>query len=387
VKYFVYAFLFFLNSVNMAQTRRDWLRSSLGMGGLLMAPSTLLTSFEKERFNPRDLDPIVRLSSNENPYGPSKVVQKAILKAFDHACRYPYEYSDQLAVKLAKKHGVDPESIIITGGSTEGLKLTGLTFAHNGGEIISAAPTFLAMMDFAKQWGATVNWVDVDESKGYNLDEIENRIGINTKLIFLCNPNNPTGTVVEKNRLLDFCETASQKAIVFSDEAYYDFIEDPDYPSMDFLVRKGENVIVSKTFSKVYGLAGTRIGYLIAKPSIAAEIRKNLVAMSNVLAIAAAEAALEDQEFYHFSLKKTKESKMRIYDLLNYLGLAYVPSSTNFVFFESKRDIRELGPELLELGVRVGRPFPPFYDWCRISTGTDEEIDRFVNAMLKSYKA
>ncbi|MGA0828578.1 MAG: pyridoxal phosphate-dependent aminotransferase [Flavobacteriaceae bacterium] len=387
MKYFVYAFLFFLNSVNMAQTRRDWLRSSLGMGGLLMAPSTLLTSFEKERFNPRDLDPIVRLSSNENPYGPSKVVQKAILKAFDHACRYPYEYSDQLAVKLAKKHGVDPESIIITGGSTEGLKLTGLTFAHNGGEIISAAPTFLAMMDFAKQWGATVNWVDVDESKGYNLDEIENRIGINTKLIFLCNPNNPTGTVVEKNRLLDFCETASQKAIVFSDEAYYDFIEDPDYPSMDFLVRKGENVIVSKTFSKVYGLAGTRIGYLIAKPSIAAEIRKNLVAMSNVLAIAAAEAALEDQEFYHFSLKKTKESKMRIYDLLNYLGLAYVPSSTNFVFFESKRDIRELGPELLELGVRVGRPFPPFYDWCRISTGTDEEIDRFVNAMLKSYKA
>lgn len=371
----------------MAQTRRDWLRSSLGMGGLLMAPSTLLTSFEKERFNPRDLDPIVRLSSNENPYGPSKVVQKAILKAFDHACRYPYEYSDQLAVKLAKKHGVDPESIIITGGSTEGLKLTGLTFAHNGGEIISAAPTFLAMMDFAKQWGATVNWVDVDESKGYNLDEIENRIGINTKLIFLCNPNNPTGTVVEKNRLLDFCETASQKAIVFSDEAYYDFIEDPDYPSMDFLVRKGENVIVSKTFSKVYGLAGTRIGYLIAKPSIAAEIRKNLVAMSNVLAIAAAEAALEDQEFYHFSLKKTKESKMRIYDLLNYLGLAYVPSSTNFVFFESKRDIRVLGPELLELGVRVGRPFPPFYDWCRISTGTDEEIDRFVNAMLKSYKA
>ncbi|MGA0942127.1 MAG: pyridoxal phosphate-dependent aminotransferase [Flavobacteriaceae bacterium] len=387
MKYFVYAFLFFLNSVNMAQTRRDWLRSSLGMGGLLMAPSTLLTSFEKERFNPRDLDPIVRLSSNENPYGPSKVVQKAILKAFDHACRYPYEYSDQLAVKLAKKHDVDPESIIITGGSTEGLKLTGLTFAHNGGEIISAAPTFLAMMDFAKQWGATVNWVDVDESKGYNLDEIENRIGINTKLIFLCNPNNPTGTVVEKNRLLDFCETASQKAIVFSDEAYYDFIEDPDYPSMDFLVRKGENVIVSKTFSKVYGLAGTRIGYLIAKPSIAAEIRKNLVAMSNVLAIAAAEAALEDQEFYHFSLKKTKESKMRIYDLLNYLGLAYVPSSTNFVFFESKRDIRELGPELLELGVRVGRPFPPFYDWCRISTGTDEEIDRFVNAMLKSYKA
>jgi histidinol-phosphate aminotransferase len=371
----------------MAQTRRDWLRSSLGMGGLLIAPSALLTSFEKERFNPRSLDPIVRLSSNENPYGPSKVVQDAIIKAFDHACRYPYEYSDQLALKLAKKHGVGAESIIITGGSTEGLKLTGLTFANNGGEIISAAPTFLAMMDYAKQWGASVNWVDVDESKGYNLSEIEKRIGVNTKLIFLCNPNNPTGTLIEKNALLDFCSTASQKAIVFSDEAYYDYIEDPDYPSMDALVRKGENVIVSKTFSKVYGLAGTRIGYLIAKPSIAAMIRKNLVAMSNVLAIAAADAALEDHDFYHFSLQKTKESKKRIYDLLNHLDLPYVPSSTNFVFFQRKRDIRELGPELLQEGVRIGRPFPPFYDWCRISTGTDEEIDRFINAMLKSYRA
>ena len=111
----------------MAQSRRQWLRSSLGMSGLLLAPSTLLTLEERERFNPRPLADIVRLSSNENPYGPSKQVQEAVIKAFDHACRYPYEYSDALAEKLALKHGVSPESIIITGGSTEGLKLTGLT--------------------------------------------------------------------------------------------------------------------------------------------------------------------------------------------------------------------------------------------------------------------
>jgi len=370
----------------MAQSRRQWLRSSIGMSGLLLTPSSLLTLEEKERFIPRPLDEIVRLSSNENPYGPSKKVQEAVIQAFDHACRYPYDYSDALAEKLALKHGVAPESIIITGGSTEGLKLTGLTFAHDGGEIISAAPTFLAMMDYAKQWGATIQWVPVNASKGYDLEEVEKRVNASTKLVFLCNPNNPTGTLIEKQKLVDFCETVSQKAIVFSDEAYYDFIEDADYPSMDQLVREGKDVIVSKTFSKVYGLAGTRIGYLIAKPSIAAMIRKNLVAMSNVLAIAAAEEALKDDEFYAFSLKKTKEAKNKIYEVLDYLDIDYVPSHTNFVFFHSLRDIRELGEQMLAEGVRIGRPFPPFYDWCRISTGTDEEIDRFVQGMLKLYR-
>jgi histidinol-phosphate aminotransferase len=228
--------------------------------------------------------------------------------------------------------------------------------------------------------------VPVDENKGYDLNAIAQRVNANTKMIFLCNPNNPTGTLLPAGQLEDFCSSVSKKAIVFSDEAYYDFIETPDYPSMDALVRKGENVIVSKTFSKVYGLAGLRIGYLIAKPSIAAAIRKNVVAMSNVLAIAAADAALQDDAFYKFSLAKNKEAKDKIYTVLDYLKLPYVRSSTNFVFFHSKKDIRDLGPQMLEEGVRIGRPFPPFYDWCRISTGTLEEVDRFVDGMLKVYK-
>jgi len=369
----------------MGQTRRDWLRSSLGIGGLLVAPSTLLSAKEIGDYNPRPLESVVRLSSNENPYGPSKKVQESIIKAFDHACRYPYEYSDALAEKLAKIHGVEPESIIITGGSTEGLKITGLTFAHSGGEIIAGQPTFLAMMDYAKGWDATINWVPVGEDKGYDLNEIEKRISSKTKLVFLCNPNNPTGTLLPADALTDFCNSVSDRTIVFSDEAYYDFIEEDHYPSMDALVRQGKNVIVSKTFSKVYGLAGTRIGYLIAPPHLAQQIRKNVVAMSNVLAIAAAEASLEDRDFYQFSLEQNRKQKQRIYDLLDHLRLGYVRSSTNFIFFHSKRDIRELGPEMLAKGVRIGRPFPPFYDWCRISTGTAEEVDLFIKGMLEVY--
>jgi len=368
------------------QTRRDWLRSSVGLGGLLLVPSSLLSAQQKIEFQPRSLEPIIRLSSNENPYGPSKKVQERIQKSFVHGCRYPYAYSDDLAERLAKKHGVAPESIIITGGSTEGLRITGLTFASNGGEIISGQPTFLAMMTYAEQWGATINWVPVGEDKGYDLDEIEKRISAKTKLIFLCNPNNPTGTLVPAKKLVDFCEVASKKAIVFSDEAYYDFIETPDYPSMIDAVKRGDNVIVSKTFSKVYGMAGLRIGYLIAKPEIATQIRKNVVAMSNVLAIEAAKEALADKAFYEFSLQKNREAKARIYTLLDHLKLDYVESHTNFIFFHAKKDIRELGPAMLAKGVRIGRPFPPFYDWCRISTGTLEEVDVFIKGMMEIYE-
>lgn len=367
-------------------SRRDWIKASMGIGGLMLAPSSLLTAQEKEHFRPRILDPIVRLSSNENPYGPSQRVRDRIKQSFEHACRYPYAYSDELAEQLAKKHGVSPESIIVTGGSTEGLKVTGITFAANGGEIISGQPTFLAMMDYAKQWGATVKWVPVGEDKGYDLEAIEKQISSNTKLVFLCNPNNPTGTLVPAQKLVDFCAVASKKTIVFSDEAYYDFIEDPNYPSLIEAVKRGENVIVSKTFSKVYGMAGLRVGYLIAKPEIAQQIRKNVVAMSNVLAVEAAKEALQDEAFYRFSLQKNKEAKERIYQLLDHLKLDYVQSHTNFIFFQSQRDIRELGPAMLEKGVRIGRPFPPFYDWCRISTGTAEEVALFLKGMLEIYE-
>ena len=366
-------------------SRRDWLRSSVGIGGLLLAPELVLSNEEIKKFNPRSLSSIIKLSSNENPYGPSQDVQKAVIKAFENGCRYPYDYSDALAVKLAKKHGVEPENIIITGGSTEGLKITGLTFSQGGGEIIAGKPTFLAMMDFAEHWGAKINWVPVGEDKGYDLNAINDRINPNTKLVFLCNPNNPTGTVIPKKLLKDFCVSASKKTIVFSDEAYYDFIQTPDYPSMDSLVREGKNVIVSKTFSKIYGLAGFRIGYLIAPSHLSKKIRENVVAMSNVLAIAAAEKALEDSEFYNFSLSKIKDGREMITSTLDKLGLKYVPSNSNFVFFHSMMHIDDLGKKMLERGIKIGRPFPPFFDWCRISVGTMEEVKIFTNALVSLY--
>jgi len=353
-------------------SRRSWLKGAGLMSSLAViggiTPLDQLSAKEIKKFRPRPLTGNIKLSSNENPYGPSEKVRQAMISNFDQACRYPFSYSG---------------GIVLAGGSTEGLKVVGLTYGMNGGEIIAAQPTFLALMTYAAQWGGSVNWVPVDKNMMHDLDEMEKRISSKTKLIFLCNPNNPTSTLLPADRVLDFCNTVSHKVTIFSDEAYYDFIEDRNYPSMVSLVKEGKNIIVSKTFSKVYGLAGLRIGYMVAKPEIAASLRKNIMAFTNVLAIEAAKNALDDQEFYDFSLNKTLEAKKIILEGLDDLNLEYAPSNTNFIFFKSGRNIENLQQQMLAKGIIVGRPFPPFDDWCRISTGTLEEVIQFNDALKK----
>ena len=368
-------------------SRRSWLKGAGLMSSLAViggiAPIHQLSAKEIKKFRPRPLTGNIKLSSNENPYGPSEKVRQAMISNFDQACRYPFSYSGELIEKIAAKEGVSKDHIVLAGGSTEGLKVVGLTYGMNGGEIIAAQPTFLALMTYAAQWGGSVNWVPVDKNMMHDLDEMEKRISSKTKLIFLCNPNNPTSTLLPADRVLDFCNTVSDKVTIFSDEAYCDFIEDKNYPSMVSLVKKGKNIIVSKTFSKVYGLAGLRIGYMVAKPEIAAGLRKNIMAFTNVLAIEAAKNALDDQEFYDFSLNKTKEAKKIILEGLDDLNLEYAPSNTNFIFFKSGRNIEKLQQQMLAKGIMVGRPFPPFDDWCRISTGTLEEVIQFNDALKK----
>ena len=368
-------------------SRRSWLKGAGLMSSLAViggiAPIHQLSAKEIKKFRPRPLTENIKLSSNENPYGPSEKVRQAMISNFDQACRYPFSYSGELIEKIAAKEGVSKDHIVLAGGSTEGLKVAGLTYGMNGGEIIAAQPTFLALMTYAAQWGGSVNWVPVDKNMMHDLDEMEKRISSKTKLIFLCNPNNPTSTLLPADRVLDFCNTVSDKVTIFSDEAYCDFIEDKNYPSMVSLVKKGKNIIVSKTFSKVYGLAGLRIGYMVAKPEIAAGLRKNIMAFTNVLAIEAAKNTLDDQEFYDFSLNKTVEAKKIILEGLDDLNLEYAPSNTNFIFFKSGRNIEKLQQQMLAKGIMVGRPFPPFDDWCRISTGTLEEVIPFNDALKK----
>lgn len=372
----------------MSLSRREWLKNASLMGGIAMLTGAAgigkLSAEEVEKFNPRPFSGPIRLGSNENPYGPSQKVRQVMQDNFDLSCRYPWAYNGPLRDMIAKKEGVTPDHIVLVAGSTEGLKITGITYAGPGDEIISGLPTFLSMMDYAKVWGADINWVPLDKEMNYDLQEIEKRVSAKTKLVFLCNPNNPTGKLLPAKDVMDFCTTVSQKTMVFSDEAYYDYIEDPNYPSMVELVKQGKNIIVSRTLSKVYGLAGIRIGYMVARPDIAQKLNERVVANTNIMAIEAGKAALQDRDFYNFSLQKNLEARKMIESTLDQLGLEYLPSQANFVFFDAKQDVKKLAEKMLAKGVIIGRPFPPFDNWCRISTGTLEEVAFFNKALIET---
>ena len=362
--------------------RRQWLRAA-GLTGTLAlvngyAPIKATT---KKTFPPKPVNGLTRLSSNENPYGPSPKVREAIKNAFDMACRYPYAFSGELAEMIAKKEGVKKENVVITGGSTEGLNITGLTYARDGGEIIAGYPTFLSMLNYAKRFGGYAHMVPMDENLVHDLDAMAKRVNAKTRIVYICNPSNPTGTILDGDQYRKFCQSMAGEAIVFSDEAYFDYIEDPNYPTMLELVREGYNVIVAKTFSKVYGLAGMRLGYLIARKDIADRLKKNVPTFTNMLAIEAAKTALNDTEFYKYSLDQNRKGKKIIYETLDDLKLRYVKSHTNFVFFESGREITQLVKDMKAKGVHIGRPFPPLTKWCRISTGTVEEVQQFGKAL------
>ena len=369
--------IFIMKNLN----RRNWLKlSSLaGTSALLTDPNNLRAMTIATAAGTSSAAPI-RLSSNENPYGPSKMVRQAMTEAYDIACRYPYSWYKPLVEMLAKKHGVTTENIMLTAGSTEGLKMAGITYGGEGNNIVAADPVFLALLRYAAHFGTYIHKVPVNEEMGHDLEAMEQRITQSTRLVYVCNPNNPTSALEPAEALESFCSAVSNRTMVFADEAYFDYIKDPNYPSMVELVKKGMNVIVARTFSKVYGLAGLRIGYLIARPDIINRMGKSVMAGPNILAVAAAKAALADDDFYQFSIEKNKIGRKMVTDTLDELGLEYVPSATNFVFFKTGRPISEVNADFLKKGVKVGRPFPPMLDWCRVSMGTVEQVEKLCHS-------
>lgn len=360
--------------------RRQWLQLA-GYGSLatLLTPGAAASTpshFAKA-------EELIRLSSNENPYGPSQRVREAMIASFDKVCRYPSRYQQELKEMVAKKHGLTTAHVLLVAGSTEGLKLCGLTYGAHGKEIVAADPVFKALTAYAAHFGSYIHQVPVGADLQHDLEAMDERITQNTGLVFVCNPNNPTGTILPAEKMKSFCSSVSERTLVFSDEAYFDYIEIPNYPSMTELVKKGDNVVVSRTFSKVYGLAGIRIGYLLARPDIIQRLGQSIMARPNMLAIFAAVEAMKDEDFYKMSLAKNKEGKAMIYQTLQELGLEYVPSHTNFVFFKTGKDIREIQAAIRAEGVLVGRAFPPLRDWCRVSTGTTQEVEMLCKAMKK----
>lgn len=367
-----------------SMTRRQWLyqtgavTAGLTLGRMAARADSIMAS----PLPPADGEVRARLSSNENPYGPSERARRAILDAMSEGCRYPGQQYRKLEELIAKKEGLTPEHVVISAGSGEILRMTAMAYGLQGGELMTAHPTYEGMEGAARTINAFVHRVPLNEKLEHDLDAMDRQLTQAIRLVFVCNPNNPTGTIVAGDRLRTFCKEASRRSVVLVDEAYYEYVEAPEYASMLDLVRQGHNVIVSRTFSKIHGLAGLRVGYGLARPDIAARLRPFRSSLSvNMLGVHAAIASYQDTEFQDFSRRKNAEARSYLCRVLDEMGLRCAPSHTNFVFFRLGRDVQPFREAMQKRGILLGRLFPPYTDWCRVSTGTMDELKIFAAAL------
>ena len=364
-------------------TRRDWLNKSATVLGSSFVGA--IAGFNPLLGNTKGSTVVntpIRMMFNENPYGPSQVARKAMRKAFSESNLYSMRYAKaEFKILMAKLNGVTPEHIAVGFGSGEILKKAALMNGIDKGELISPALTFETINRFAKTMKSNVKRIPMDNKIGIDLDRTAESVGSRTKLIYLCNPNNPTGSIMGTDQLESFCKIMSKKSIVFVDEAYHEYVTDPNYRSMINLVKKGHNVMVSRTASKVHGLAGLRVGFAITTPEIAKRLESYLTDSLNVIGLRAAIASYQDERFQAHSVEQNNRAKKIVTNHLDNKGIEYLDSQTNFIFIKTGMNIAEFQPAMEKNGVIVGRPFPPYNKWCRLSMAKPEEMENFNTGM------
>jgi len=330
------------------------------------------------------LKEVIKLASNENCLGSSPKAIAAIKKNIGNINRYPDASSFYLRRKLAKSLGVSEDSLIFGNGSDEIIGMAIRTFVDPGDEVIIAKPTFLIYEIASQIQSAKIKFVPLAGDLKHDLVKMKEAITDSTKIIFIANPDNPTGTYVTKRELDRFFDGLPERIIVFLDEAYFEFAayDRKDYPRGTNYLNK-PNVILTRTFSKIYGLAGLRIGYGIADPEVIGYMERIREPFNtNLLAQAAAEAALDDKTFLNKTLKHVAREKEFLYSAFKKMGLEYADSATNFIVVDTKRDCKAIFNALLKKGVIVRDMKAWGFDtYIRVTIGTRGENSKLINAL------
>jgi len=327
---------------------------------------------------------VARIGSNENPYGPPPMARKAISDSIEKGNRYARTELRDLIGKIAVKEEVSPENIMMGNGSGDLLEKTALAMFDKGGNIVSADPTYMSLIRVAESVGATWKPVPCKADWSHDLDAMEKAIDKDTKLVYLCNPNNPVGSVTSTKALTDFCNRVADKVPIFIDEAYLELVEGADNKSMVSLLKNKKNVIVARTFSKIMGMAGLRVGYVAALPSTLDSIKKVTKGGGSGIActsVYAASAAMDDIDFQNSTRKLNTEAKTYLYENLTAMGYKYVPSYTNFVIFPINMPGKEFLTKMSDKGIIIKAMDIQEKPWCRVSIGTKDEMKLFVSAL------
>lgn len=322
---------------------------------------------------------LVRLSSNENPYGPSAKALDAMREAFSVAWRYPDESQDYLAEEIGKHVGVGSEQVLLGCGSSEILKIAAAAFVNRERKLVLAAPTFEAIAVSAKAAGGEAVSVPLDASYAHDLGAMA--AVKDAGLVYICNPNNPTGTITPKTALASFLANVPASTVVFVDEAYHHYADGDDYASVIPLVKMHPNLMVARTFSKIYGMAGLRLGYAVAQHALLEKLREQQQWDSiNCMAIAAGRASIADAEHVRTGRERNAATRKMVTSALNTMGYRTLPSQTNFIMIDLGREVRPVIQAMRQRDVHVGRLFPAMPKHLRVTIGKEDEMAAFLSA-------
>src|SRR5438445_2548635 len=327
---------------------------------------------------------IVRLSANENPYGPSPKALQAITDSFGLACRYPDEHNNVLIDKLAKLNNVDRGQMLLGDGSGEVLKLCAETFTGpQNGKLVAADPTFEAILNNATANGAEVVKVPLTSTFAHDLPKM--LAAAKGGLVYVCNPNNPTASITPKDELRDFIAKTPRETMILADEAYFHFADSPDYESVIPLVKDHPNLIVSRTSSKIYGMARLRCGYCVAPKETIERMRQQQMWDSvNCMALAAATASLDDPDHVPNGQRLNKEAKQFTTSELEKMGYKSIPSQANFIMFDCRRPVVPIIKAMKDRNIHVGRLFPALPNHMRLTIGKKSEMESFLSAFRQA---
>jgi histidinol-phosphate aminotransferase len=366
----------------MITSRRGFFRSlaastaGIAVQGTLTAVSRAAL-FEPSRSNQDD--GFIRLNSNENAYGPSAKVAEAIKSAIGRTNRYPRMEYDALAEHISNLNKVKPEQVLLGCGSTEILRVAAFAFLGNGKQLIQASPTFEAIEHYARAAGSEVISVRLTPAFAHDLDAMLTHVGSSTTLVYICNPNNPTASLTPRKDLESFVGKLPASTFVVIDEAYHHYAgQSGMYASFIDRPLDDERVIVSRTFSKVYGLAGLRLGYAVASPRIIRQMRK-FATEDNVNAIVTqgAGAALDDTDAVNDFVRRNADDRQEFFNQAMARALKPIDSHANFVMMNTLHPAEEVIQHFRKNDILIGRRFPPMDTYVRISLGRPEEMRAF----------
>lgn len=327
-------------------------------------------------------DALAHLSSNENPFGPSDKTIEAMTYAYKYSMRYGYP-DNHVQERIAEAHGVDPRQVLLGAGSGEILEVVGLTYLAHDKKVVGVEPSYGQVYSHASGIDADTILLPLDADHRQNIQRMvdtTNRNHRDVGFVYLCNPNNPTGVTVTADEVAYLLDNIPEDVPVLIDEAYHHFVDDPAYHNSIDYAKQGRRVIIARTFSKIYGMAGMRIGFAIAPEDMIQDMQPYSTGSVNALARWGAVAAMEDVAAAQHVRQHNKRFRDQAIADLASLGYESIPSQTNFFMVNLRQRVAPIRQAFRERGVAVGRDFPPMLDHLRVSIGNEEEMGRFMNA-------